>query len=205
NYEKIFDNMNVTILYLNYLSNNYIDKKFIEIMGNVPFILNGVKDRVGIFAPRLNNKITLDQKNSFFNWSVLRSCKDIRVKYNMDNDCYFGLIGAVDIIKSHLSYKLGKVILLNIKNPLKWIKLIVLIPILIFSHHEQKKIYLTEKKINIDLSFYKDYNEAIMVRNFFSYQLGELILKTSRKWNVLAIVILPYKIAQLYRKKFKKG
>ncbi|EAL9091145.1 glycosyltransferase, partial [Campylobacter jejuni] len=62
NYEKIFDNMNVTILYLNYLSNNYIDKKFIEIMGNVPFILNGVKDRVGIFAPRLNNKITLDQK-----------------------------------------------------------------------------------------------------------------------------------------------
>ncbi|HFP7813539.1 TPA: hypothetical protein ACHD00_001312, partial [Campylobacter jejuni] len=53
--------------------------------------------------------------------------------------------------------------------------------------------------------FYKDYNEAIMVRNFFSYQLGELILKTSRKWNVLAIVILPYKIAQLYRKKFKKG
>ncbi len=57
----------------------------------------------------------------------------------MDNDCYFGLIGAVDIIKSHLSYKLGKVILLNIKNPLKWIKLIVLIPILIFSHHEQKK------------------------------------------------------------------
>ncbi|EFV07347.1 conserved hypothetical protein, partial [Campylobacter jejuni subsp. jejuni DFVF1099] len=66
NYEKIFDNMNVTILYLNYLSNNYIDKKFIEIMGNVPFILNGVKDRVGIFAPRLNNKITLDQKNSFF-------------------------------------------------------------------------------------------------------------------------------------------
>ncbi|EFT1877281.1 hypothetical protein HVL29_001899, partial [Campylobacter jejuni] len=174
--------------------------KFIEIMGNVPFILNGVKDRVGIFAPRLNNKITLDQKNSFFNWSVLRSCKDIRVKYNMDNDCYFGLIGAVDIIKSHLSYKLGKVILLNIKNPLKWIKLIVLIPILIFSHHEQKKIYLTEKKINIDLSFYKDYNEAIMVRNFFSYQLGELILKTSRKWNVLAIVILPYKIAQLYRK-----
>ncbi|EAH6617061.1 sugar transferase, partial [Campylobacter jejuni] len=107
--------------------------------------------------------------------------------------------------KSHLSYKLGKVILLNIKNPLKWIKLIVLIPILIFSHHEQKKIYLTEKKINIDLSFYKDYNEAIMVRNFFSYQLGELILKTSRKWNVLAIVILPYKIAQLYRKKFKKG
>lgn len=35
-------------------------------MGNVPFILNGVKDRVGIFAPRLNNKITLDQKKFFF-------------------------------------------------------------------------------------------------------------------------------------------
>ncbi|EOH2792851.1 hypothetical protein ACLZ7R_001772, partial [Campylobacter jejuni] len=63
----------------------------------------------------------------------------------------------------------------------------------------------SDKVVLHTLSFYKDYNEAIMVRNFFSYQLGELILKTSRKWNVLAIVILPYKIAQLYRKKFKKG
>ncbi|EOI0504327.1 HAD-IA family hydrolase [Campylobacter coli] len=206
-YEKIFSNSSITILYLNYLKNNsYIDKKFIEIMGSVPFVLNGVKDKVGIFAPRLNDKVMIEQTNSFFNWSVLRSCEDVKIKYNMDNDCCFGFIGAVDIIKSHLSYKLGRAILLNIKNPLKWIKLIILIPILIFSHYEQKKIYsTTEKRVNIDLSFYKDYKEAVMVKNFFSYQLGELILKTSKKWNILAIIILPYKIIQLYRKKFQKG
>lgn len=202
-YENLFDDANITVLYLRYLHRIRIDRKFIEIMGSVPFILDGQKDKTSIFAPRLENEEKKDQKSAFFIWSVLRSCKDIRAKYDVDKKS-FGLMGAADIVRSHLSYKLGRLILLNIKNPLKWIKLIAMIPVVIFSHNEQRKINSTEEKITMDLSFYKDYNEAVMIRNYFSYQLGKLVLTTAKKWNILAIVVLPYKIVKLYNKRIRK-
>lgn len=200
-YQNLLTSMKLTKIYLVYINSNTIDKKIVEILGSTPFLLDGVSSERTIFAPRITNENTKNKTASFL-WSVLRSENKIKMQYSLENN--LNIIGAVSIIKSHLSYKLGNAILLNVKKPLGIIKLIFIIPVLIISHKVERKIYAKELDKKMDLGIYKDYNEAIWVKNFFSYRLGETILKTFRKHKILAIFVLPSSIIKLYKTKIKK-
>ncbi|EAK9986127.1 glycosyltransferase [Campylobacter jejuni] len=90
--------------------------------------------------------------------------------------------GAVEKVKTHLSYKLGKEILSIKENKLK---VFVLPFILIFIYIKHKISNLMFKLIlnsnpnlkSLPLNHYSDYQEALKIQNYLSYKLGNLLIK----------------------------
>ncbi|HEB9332197.1 TPA: glycosyltransferase family 2 protein [Campylobacter coli] len=89
--------------------------------------------------------------------------------------------GAVDLVKNHLSYKIGTEVLTS-KNIFR----IFSLPFRIYKTKKQhafdQKIYLSMIKINpslkkLSLESYEDYQEALKVKNYLSYKIGELLVK----------------------------
>ncbi|MCV3377060.1 6-hydroxymethylpterin diphosphokinase MptE-like protein [Campylobacter sp. IFREMER_LSEM_CL2194] len=79
-------------------------------------------------------------------------------------------IGAVDQVKNHLSYKVGKTIVHDTKK----ISDVVNIPFRLFSIIKNHK---KEKNKNCkNLKKYSDYSEALKVQQYFSYKLGKCIV-----------------------------
>ena len=113
-------------------------------------------------------------------------------------------MGAVDRVQNHLSYKLGNVLMRNAKNPFGMVKLIFLIPMLIIIHKEEKKM-ANYSSNNLSMEYYDDYEEALRIQNFFSYQLGSLLIRSSKKYNIFCVFVLPYQIVKLYQKKVRKN
>ncbi|WP_257906136.1 glycosyltransferase, family 4 [Campylobacter lari] len=192
NYKSYLNDYNIVLLYLKYLKDKNIDKKIVELLGGIPFVLDGKKEYITTIAPR---NYSFNQKDSTY-----RPWYNLRNSFTYKNNTV-DTFSAVEIVKSHLSYKLGQVVILNIKNPLKWWKLFIVVPSLIIWHREEK---LQKQHEKIDINRCKDYLEAIRVKNFFSYQLGNSILKTFKKWNIFAVFVLPFSIFRLYSKKMSK-
>ncbi|EDP8360216.1 DUF4422 domain-containing protein [Campylobacter coli] len=90
-------------------------------------------------------------------------------------------IGAVNIVKNHLSYKLGQEII----NAKKFSKMIFLPFRLIKIVLMHKKIQWSKKQLenpnptlkSLPLSYYSDYHEAMKIKNYLSYKLGNLLIK----------------------------
>ncbi|HEB7717554.1 TPA: hypothetical protein RZJ41_001698, partial [Campylobacter coli] len=83
-------------------------------------------------------------------------------------------------IQNHLSYKLGKVLTINSKS----IFGVLLMPIYLIStlivDRQERKIYQEELKKNSSLAApnlkdYPDYCDAIKIKNYFSYKLGQAL------------------------------
>ncbi|MBZ7934970.1 HAD-IA family hydrolase [Campylobacter sp. W0065] len=199
NYNHLLYDLSIISIYFKYLLSEGVDKKMVDILGSIPFILNGKSEKIHFFSPRIIDNEKIEKNLSL--WTILRSDSQIRKIYHIDSK-NVKFFGAVAIVKSHLSYRLGNVVLLNSKNPIKILKLIFLIPSIIIAYKEEKKIIKNNEK-KIDLQIYKDYEEAVVVKNFFSYQLGEIILKTFKTYNLIGIFILPFKIRSLYKNRIR--
>lgn len=90
--------------------------------------------------------------------------------------------GAVERVSSHLSYKLGLAMIRNSKSFWGYMKLpYILISIKIAHQEEQKniqeKIKCGYKAQTLDLKLYDDYEEALKIKEFLSYKLGEALIK----------------------------
>ncbi|XAK33081.1 hypothetical protein AAID92_01745 [Campylobacter coli] len=84
-------------------------------------------------------------------------------------------IGAVDIVKNKLSYKLGQAMIENSKS----IKGYIIMPFVlldIVKHYRKTKQSYIENKLNS----YSDYNEAIKYKNHMSYQLGNALIQAHK-------------------------
>ncbi|EAI9334536.1 glycosyltransferase family 8 protein [Campylobacter jejuni] len=90
--------------------------------------------------------------------------------------------GAVERVKAHLSYKLGKEILSVKENKLK----VLILPfalILIYVKHKIsnlifKLILISNPNLkSLPLNHYSDYQEALKIQNYLSYKLGNLLIK----------------------------
>ncbi|HEC2219382.1 TPA: glycosyltransferase family 8 protein, partial [Campylobacter jejuni] len=88
--------------------------------------------------------------------------------------------GAVERVKAHLSYKLGKEILSVKENKLK----VLILPfalILIYVKHKIsnlifKLILISNPNLkSLPLNHYSDYQEALKIQNYLSYKLGNLL------------------------------
>ena len=203
-YEKFLADFTLSREYLKYLASEEIDKNFVELVGSIPFALDDlyIEDYFKVAAKRFFTTEEIKNYQSTFAWSVLRSHHTIRGIYDVKK-CKKVSFGAVDRVQSHLSYKLGNILMRNAKNPLGVIKLIFLLPMLIITHKEEKKM-ANHSLNNLPIEYYDDHEEAEKVKNFFSYRLGNLVLEMARKYNVFCIFILPYEIVKLYRDKKKR-
>ncbi|MDO4674673.1 glycosyltransferase [Campylobacter sp.] len=187
-------------LYFQYLSHSEIDKNFVELIGNLPFSLDTTYVEGSVVARRFYElKEVRESKSSQFAWSILRSSPQVRSSYGQ---CRKLCPGAVARVKSHLSYKLGNLLITHIKHPLGIIKLLFLIPALVLAHGQDLRIRRGE--MSFALEYYDDYEEALSVQNFFSYQLGKLCLASAKKYLLLAPLILPFQIFILHKKRIGK-
>ena len=93
---------------------------------------------------------------------------------------------ATQIIKNHLSYKLGKAMIANSKSLLGYIKMPFKLNHIKKEHNNEQKSYekIIKKHPNLKLpplETYPDYNEAIKIKNHLSYKLGEALIKSNNK------------------------
>ncbi|EKM7794123.1 glycosyltransferase family 8 protein [Campylobacter coli] len=92
--------------------------------------------------------------------------------------------GAVERVKAHLSYKLGKEILSVKENKLKALILPFTLMSIGIKHKISNWIYqlILDSNPNpilksLPLSCYSDYHEAMKIKNYLSYRLGNLLIK----------------------------
>ncbi|EOH2826257.1 hypothetical protein ACLZ65_001622 [Campylobacter jejuni] len=112
-------------------------------------------------------------------------------------------------IQNQLSYKLGQALILNSKSVLGYLSLPFIILSIVISHKQEQKAYKFKVKKNPNLalpplSSYDDYNEALKIKNHFSYQLGEEFIKASKNWYKGGLFLLPYRVFKLHKKLRKK-
>ena len=122
---------------------------------------------------------------------------------------FYGKYGTAKArIQDQLSYKLGQAMIVNSKS----ISGCLLMPITLLSiaiaHKQSKKIY--QEKIKKDPSLklppierYPDYKEAVKIKSYFSYKLGQILILHCK--NPLILLKLPYQIAKEYKKIKCKG
>ncbi|MBZ7937992.1 glycosyltransferase family 8 protein [Campylobacter molothri] len=98
------------------------------------------------------------------------------------NNFNFGSQSAVEKIKTHLSFKLGKEILSVKENKLK----IFILPftlVFIYIKHKLSNLmfkFILNSNLNLKsapLNYYSDYQEALKIQNYLSYKLGSLLIK----------------------------
>ncbi|EAH8534881.1 hypothetical protein EWF00_08780, partial [Campylobacter jejuni] len=88
---------------------------------------------------------------------------------------------AVKVVQNHLSYKIGKAIINAKTFKLKFLLPLTLLKII--KHHRlEYQIYSCLIELNpglkrYSLESYSDYEEALKIKNYFSYKLGNLIIK----------------------------
>ncbi|EFS3143550.1 hypothetical protein HX403_001359 [Campylobacter coli] len=107
-------------------------------------------------------------------------------------------------IQNQLPYKLGQAMIVNSKSLLGYIRMPFVLSYIYDKHKQEQKIY--QEKIKKDPSLklppleeYPDYQEAIRLKNHFSYKLGEALIKASKTWYKGGYVKLWFEIGKLKR------
>lgn len=112
--------------------------------------------------------------------------------------------GAIERVKSQLSYRIGETIL-EAKTPFR----VLILPYSLLSvwqnHRLKQKVYHCMVGIKPSLKLkplyeYEDYFEALQFKKHLSYRLGEVILKSSKQWYKGKILTLPFSLIKTYRK-----
>ncbi|EAK6073327.1 hypothetical protein BSN48_08695 [Campylobacter jejuni] len=122
----------------------------------------------------------------------------------VDTQCFFSCYqkkdlisnSAVLIVKNHLSYKLGK-ILLECKNLKDFVEIPIIIKYFLWESKNEKAYF---KSFLFEIEKLDDYNQSCSIRNYLSYQLGKLIIESFKGWYKGYLLLLPYRAFILYRK-----
>lgn len=106
-------------------------------------------------------------------------------------------IGAVILVKNHLSYKLGLAMIENSKSLKGYLKMpFVLIKI--------AKIHKNLAKNKVNLVDFSDYKEALKCKNHLSYKLGNALINAHKSWYKGGYLKLYFKIEKI-KKEFRKN
>lgn len=105
---------------------------------------------------------------------------------------------AVEIIKNHLSYKLGKAMIENSKSILGFIKM----PFILWNIKKEHRILQIYKSTlnKIDISLLPDYKESLEYKNHMSYKLGQVIIKACKNWYKGGFIKLIFDIQKIKNK-----
>ncbi|EFQ6540181.1 hypothetical protein HZ743_001083 [Campylobacter coli] len=105
-------------------------------------------------------------------------------------------------IQNQLSYKLGQAMIVNSKSFLGYLIMPMALLSIMISHKQEQKIY--QEKIKKDTSLklpplenYPDYQEALKLKNQFSYKLGEALIQANKTWYKGGYVKIWFEIRRL--------
>ncbi|MCR6585068.1 sugar transferase [Campylobacter insulaenigrae] len=115
------------------------------------------------------------------------------------------LLGAPFRIKNHLAYRLGQIALANSKTISDYFKLPFILMKECKQYNQEQKNYQMMIKINPALALpklqdYDDYQEAIKIKKYFSYRLGEAIMQANNTWHGGGYIKLWFEIHKLKNK-----
>ncbi|KAA6225253.1 hypothetical protein FMM54_06515 [Campylobacter sp. LR185c] len=112
--------------------------------------------------------------------------------------CIYGM--SVVIVKNHLSYKFGKILIENSHSFISCLK----IPYLLFATAINHK-NLDYLDASIPLKYYSDYQEALKIQKYFTYKLGSAWIKAYKnKWR-LSLLKFIFKDIKGLKKRYKKN
>lgn len=158
-------------------ANRYINE--IEELRNIINNKNNISDQFKIELEKLDNKISKQ-------YIIINTLKD-------ENTLLRTYGRAQDIVKNHLSYKIGNAI---IKSKSKFIYILFL-PIIIIAICINHRL-IKNNKVYVDIKNFPDYNEYLKIKNFYSYKLGALFLKCCKMYFGGGLFLFPYKAYKLY-------
>ncbi len=118
----------------------------------------------------------IHQKYAYFNLY-----RESNLKFSMPS-----FYSASSRIKSHLSYKLGQALILNSKSLWGYIRMPYVLSYIKDKHKQEQKEYQEKIKKNPSLKLptlesYRDYKDALKIKNTLSYQLGEAFIKAKKQ------------------------
>ncbi|MFG5101120.1 DUF4422 domain-containing protein [Campylobacter lari] len=205
NFERIenaYENERVEKYSKIYLSEVNFSKDLIDIFQDYHVVFDNktILDFVNIFLK------TIEQDDKYYFNNIYHGMNESHTKYKKLFDCMVlpkvenTLIGAVDIVKGHLSYRIGY-LFVNAKTVRSKISLPFALFFTIIKYKIRKKIINMLYDLNImqkplPLEKYSDFNEAMKVKKYLSYQLGNEFLN-----NPLFFI---FKVKNIY-KKWKKN
>ena len=125
---------------------------------------------------------SVDSKNTTFKGHYLSLIKSIPQQNPIQQS---SLTGATLRFQSHLAYKLGNAMILNSKSLWGMIRLPYVLSYIKESHRIEQQQYQERIKKNPKLKLpplesYADYKEAIQIKNYTSYKLGEGLIAANR-------------------------
>ncbi|MFG5101119.1 glycosyltransferase family 8 protein [Campylobacter lari] len=180
------DNVKILDFYWNYQQNIYFNLSAIPKQINTQYLNSKPKAKIWHFITHEKPWNNLHLEKSELWWKYAKESdfyeellfENFKKRMNQKSQC----IGAVQKIKSHLSFRLGSE-LLKVKN--KKIGIIVLpfsLMYIILKYKLEKWIFKILCDANpafredYPLDKYTDYQEALRIKEYFSYRLGSLII-----------------------------
>ncbi|EAI4303766.1 glycosyltransferase family 8 protein [Campylobacter jejuni] len=181
-----------------YYKNTRVEFNERKLWWDIALNLEGFQDDFRYLKLNLELEFIDKKLNSINNNKATHALNVIQVDYT-----------AVSRVKNQLSYKIGQVALISSKNILDFICIPVYIFSIIISHRQDKKIYHNALQKNPKLKFlpleqYPDYDEAIKLKQHFSYKLGSIIIHSLKYWYLGGILVLPFRIFKLYKNHKKR-
>ncbi|MFK0462845.1 hypothetical protein ACISN5_06970 [Campylobacter jejuni] len=115
------------------------------------------------------------------------------------------LLGAPSRIKNHLAYRLGQIAVTNSKTIGGYFRLPFSLIKEYKQYNQEQKNYQMMIKLNPTLALptlqdYNDYQEAVKIKKYFSYRLGEAIIQANNTWYSGGYIKLWFKICKLKNK-----
>ncbi|EJA8761374.1 hypothetical protein MUV91_001766 [Campylobacter jejuni] len=115
--------------------------------------------------------------------------KSLGIKMNIINPkiAFIQAHSAKARIRSHLCYKLGQAMIENSRSILGYIRIPYVLSYIMDKHKFEQKAYKAKIKENPNLALppletYSDYNEALKLKNSFTYKIGEALIKAHKNW-----------------------
>ncbi|EAI6762888.1 alpha-2,3-sialyltransferase, partial [Campylobacter jejuni] len=109
--------------------------------------------------------------------------KSLGIKMNIINPkiAFIQAHSAKARIRSHLCYKLGQAMIENSRSILGYIRIPYVLSYIMDKHKFEQKAYKAKIKENPNLALppletYSDYNEALKLKNSFTYKIGEALI-----------------------------
>lgn len=146
-----------------------------------------------ISFPDIKNELDKDiwyiRKNKIFNEEQINKIiyffNLITRKYKIISKNHSNLAKAK--VQNHLAYKLGQVMIDNSKSVWGYIRMPFVLSYIRDKHQKEQLAYIQRIKINPELILppledCPDYEEALKIKNYFSYKLGEAFIKANKNW-----------------------
>ncbi|EGK8010604.1 hypothetical protein IO400_001416 [Campylobacter lari] len=168
--------------------------KLVQIQTSNNTLSNIIKEKDNIINSNINqiNQLQNNIQENSTQLNQIQSKLSFQTKYGT----------AKSRIQNQLSYKLGQAMIVNSKSILGYIRMPFVLSYIKDKHKQEQKIY--QEKIKKDpslklppLESYPDHQEALKLKNQFSYKLGQALIQANKTWYKGGYVKMWFEIRRL--------